>query len=266
MHVYNRNPSVVQLNDIANGVCLRADIHRCLDRAGFIFFPIDTQFVAYVIRLEPDYAEWYHRTPAHIHERVSIPFLYARFAYNIISISQIALSATAIVLPIKTVSPTLQIASAAQRSKRTRSRSTSATSSEQSMSEQAASDAGMLFGQHIMIACLTLSQWCLCSMQRTINPRPAYLRQGFLTCVSVSILRAIPSADVPAVSEQEVACSNDHDFNTLAWHPEVGRMEELKTDWFSRNPLIRQTSLSEGDMSLTAPARSAGATNRLAER
>ncbi|KAH9931355.1 uncharacterized protein B0H18DRAFT_1102817 [Fomitopsis serialis] len=58
-------------DDGANGVCLRTDIHRCLDRQGFVFFPVGSQFVAYFIKPEPDYASQYHRVPARIHEDLS---------------------------------------------------------------------------------------------------------------------------------------------------------------------------------------------------
>lgn len=66
--------------------------------------------------------------------------------------------------------------------------------------------------------------------------------------MSVLFWPAIPSADAGADSEQEVAYSDDRDYNTLSWHPEFDRMEGLKAEWFSRNPQIRQTSPSEGGM------------------
>ena len=87
MHIHNLRTNIMQPNDIANGVCLRADIHRCLDRGGFVFYPAKNQFVTYFVQSAWDYAERYHRVPVQLHERVSIQFFYARFAYNIITIA-----------------------------------------------------------------------------------------------------------------------------------------------------------------------------------
>ena len=78
-----------ELDDVANGVTLRADVHAALDRSVFVFFPSASsqgQYIAYAIGLELDYAHTLHRRLAKVHERVSAEFLYARFAYNIISL------------------------------------------------------------------------------------------------------------------------------------------------------------------------------------
>ncbi|EPS93925.1 hypothetical protein FOMPIDRAFT_1055533 [Fomitopsis schrenkii] len=135
MSVHNIHPTIRQPNDVANGVCLRADIHRCLDRYGFVFFPMGTQFVAYFILPEEDYAEWYHRTPAQIHERVSIHFLYARFAFNIIA-SLCIMPSTRTVPPL----PALVARDSWQRSLKRRSKTASATPSEKSIPEEPTSE------------------------------------------------------------------------------------------------------------------------------
>ena len=73
------------INDVANGVALRADVRACLDRHSFVFFPRgDGTFVSYVIKNEKDYAQLLHRRSINIHERVAEEFLYARFAYTVI--------------------------------------------------------------------------------------------------------------------------------------------------------------------------------------
>jgi len=62
-------------------------------------------------------------------------------------------------------------------------------------------------------------------------------RKQHLSCYSV----------FPSYIGQEVEYSDDHDFNTVAWHPEVDKVQELKNAWFSKNPQIRQISGSKGD-------------------
>ncbi|KZT64759.1 hypothetical protein DAEQUDRAFT_769400 [Daedalea quercina L-15889] len=57
MYFYNTNPRMRRPNDVANVVCLRADIHRCLDQHAFMFYPAGTEFVAYFIEADYDYPE-----------------------------------------------------------------------------------------------------------------------------------------------------------------------------------------------------------------
>ena len=87
MSQYNRRGVLTGINDVANGVCLRSDVHDCLNRHGFVFFPTNEgKFVAYIIgNLEDDYAVLLHRRPVMIHERVAEEFIYARFAYAFIN-------------------------------------------------------------------------------------------------------------------------------------------------------------------------------------
>ncbi|KAK7693676.1 hypothetical protein QCA50_003246 [Cerrena zonata] len=95
MDVYNFNRDIHSVDDISNGICLRSDVHRCLERRSFVPFPVDGSFVAHFIRREPNYADLLHRKEMLIHEIVSIEFLYARFALNVISrVSQYPLMKT----------------------------------------------------------------------------------------------------------------------------------------------------------------------------
>lgn len=218
MHVYNSRPTIMQPNDVANRVCLRADINRCFDRSGFVFFPIGTQFVAYVIRHERDYAEWYHRTPAQIHERVSIPFIYAHFAYNVISIAQVMMSKRIFILSMKTqfFPPTLalQTALAAQRRHEKRSRTVSVTSSEVSIS-----DPGAPLAQRILVIYLMIQSraYTECRGQPILG---TYICGEVSSPAQVSLRMnwhaRLPSADYSAIPEREVAYSDDHDYNTLS--------------------------------------------------
>lgn len=85
MELHNNNPSA-SINDSANGITLRSDIHCCLDRHSFVLFPVgDEKFMTYVVRgTEVDYAGLFHRRLVTIPTRVADEFVYARFAYCII--------------------------------------------------------------------------------------------------------------------------------------------------------------------------------------
>ena len=85
MAAFNTNPEVENTDDIANGVCLRADVHRLLDKHSLVFYPLGNDFIAHFLQVTPPYDQLYHRVPISVHPRVSIQFLYARFAINIIS-------------------------------------------------------------------------------------------------------------------------------------------------------------------------------------
>ena len=85
MAAFNTNSQVHNTDDVANGVCLRADVHRLLDNHSLVFYPLRDDFIAHFLQVTPPYNELYHRVPITVHPRVSIQFLYARFAINIIS-------------------------------------------------------------------------------------------------------------------------------------------------------------------------------------
>ncbi|KAI0787494.1 hypothetical protein C8Q74DRAFT_1446188 [Fomes fomentarius] len=73
------------IDDVANGVTLRSDVHACIDQHSFVFYPTDQgRYVAYVVGYQLDYAKLFHRRLVAMHPRVAIQFLYARFAYTII--------------------------------------------------------------------------------------------------------------------------------------------------------------------------------------
>ena len=50
-----------------------------------------------------------------------------------------------------------------------------------------------------------------------------------------------PSADYNTIPEREVTYSDDEDYNTIPWHRDFDRTEELRAELFARNPQIRQT-------------------------
>ena len=115
MHRFSRGRFWTGINDVANGVTLRADVHACFDRDAFVFYPLvddveiqDTpsavspRYVAFVIDAqERCYIPLLHRREVYMHERVSEEFLLARFALAIISLNRdpIAFKNEAISLP-----------------------------------------------------------------------------------------------------------------------------------------------------------------------
>ncbi|TBU28324.1 hypothetical protein BD311DRAFT_333539 [Dichomitus squalens] len=85
---YNRSRMTGSVDDVANGITLRSDVHRLLDLHAFVFYPIgDRKFVTYIVQRNiHDYAELLHGRTVTVPLRVSYEFLYARFAYNIIKL------------------------------------------------------------------------------------------------------------------------------------------------------------------------------------
>ncbi|RPD64367.1 hypothetical protein L226DRAFT_611910 [Lentinus tigrinus ALCF2SS1-7] len=76
------------VDDIANGICLRSDVHRFLDNHGFLIYPANaSSFMAYVIdRDEADYASLLHWRLLKVPDRVFAELLYARFVYAVINL------------------------------------------------------------------------------------------------------------------------------------------------------------------------------------
>ncbi|KAI0806588.1 hypothetical protein C8Q74DRAFT_1223058 [Fomes fomentarius] len=72
------------ISDVGNGVSLRSDVRACLDRCGFVFYPVGGRYVAYFVSHEElEYAALFHRQFVSMHARVAAQFIYARFALNI---------------------------------------------------------------------------------------------------------------------------------------------------------------------------------------
>lgn len=74
------------INNPANGITLRTDIHECFDRHGVALYPAEQGFKIHVIKKFSDYAELLHLRTLVMPARVPIEFLYARFAFTIINL------------------------------------------------------------------------------------------------------------------------------------------------------------------------------------
>ena len=89
MWLHNCNPGRRSLDDPANSTCLHPDLLGLFDQHAFVFFPTaqsaEPRFVAYFIQPGHAYAEGLHRVEAHIPDPVSLEFIYARFALNVLA-------------------------------------------------------------------------------------------------------------------------------------------------------------------------------------
>ena len=76
------------VNDPANRLALRTNVGRLWALSGFMLFPAPGQggYMTYVTIPQFPYAEDFHRRWVPISQRVSVAFLYARFAYTIITL------------------------------------------------------------------------------------------------------------------------------------------------------------------------------------
>ncbi|KAI0715568.1 hypothetical protein C8Q72DRAFT_891629 [Fomitopsis betulina] len=96
MWQYNTDPQRRSLDNSANSICLRLDLSGLFDRHTFVFFPSSSErgaqnyLVAYFIQPEHTHAESFHRVEARFPESVSMEFLYARFALNVIATATIS--------------------------------------------------------------------------------------------------------------------------------------------------------------------------------
>ena len=86
MFQFNIGKSNYYPEDIANSVYLRADLHILLDQSSMVFYPTQDGIVVYFIDFAPPYAGQYHRNVIKIHPRIARAHMYARFAFNVISL------------------------------------------------------------------------------------------------------------------------------------------------------------------------------------
>jgi hypothetical protein len=78
--------SLQTIDNVANGMTLRPDMHCWFDQHLFVICPAGIHFRMYMIRRGADFAELLHWRSVEIPDRVSVEFLYARFALAIISL------------------------------------------------------------------------------------------------------------------------------------------------------------------------------------
>lgn len=94
MMTYNRNQQISGVHDMANGILVRADLHRLWDLKYFTYVPKGDEqagglhWVVHCFQFSESTPGTYHNRPLHRLSNVAPEFLYARFAYTIFSIVQ----------------------------------------------------------------------------------------------------------------------------------------------------------------------------------
>lgn len=95
---YNLNRMLsrdVCIDDISNGLLLRADIHLVFDRPAFVIVPKLNTWVAHFLVTTRDLGRLYHNTTIQLAQSVSTEALLARFAWSVFPFAWIAHSGSA---------------------------------------------------------------------------------------------------------------------------------------------------------------------------
>lgn len=98
MASYNTNSQLLidnSVNDAANAIALRADIHSAFDDHSFVFVRKHGVWVAHFLKPTNELGPCYHNTRIGFHREVSPAFLLSRFAYSIFPYLSSFLSPTA---------------------------------------------------------------------------------------------------------------------------------------------------------------------------
>lgn len=86
MSIYNSNQTIVGMDDVANAILLRADLHLAFDEPKFTFVPKDVgnnaRLAIHLVDTSEELVELYHNRPLSS-SSVSIEILYARLAWTI---------------------------------------------------------------------------------------------------------------------------------------------------------------------------------------
>ncbi|TFK83932.1 hypothetical protein K466DRAFT_602449 [Polyporus arcularius HHB13444] len=189
-------------NDVANGVCMRADVHRCFDRHGFVIYPEGSSFVTYMIDAwEADYAELLHCRLVNIPARVFPELLFARFAFAIIKRASITLPERFTPVPINNVVLMLRA-------------NRLANSIEQPDASEPAE---------------------LSEISDADEDQPYALDDDTLA-LAANFYKILPHL------REEREHSTDRLFNTLVIHPETPRMRRLMEEYKKNNPQVSQLS------------------------
>ncbi|KAL9029980.1 MAG: hypothetical protein Q9196_001846 [Gyalolechia fulgens] len=86
MTAYNTNLALTGtylLDDVANAVALRPDIHKEFDQAGYVFVQKQEKWTVHFLRPTYNLGRAYHNIPVDLKSQVSPEFLLARFAWAI---------------------------------------------------------------------------------------------------------------------------------------------------------------------------------------
>ncbi|KAH8914779.1 hypothetical protein BT69DRAFT_1342313 [Atractiella rhizophila] len=85
----NVNNVAAGIDDLSNGLAMRADIHTLMDANVYILAPVYGQIVSYFLVWDETYVSEYHLCQISLPTRTSVHHLYSRFAYSVIQNSRI---------------------------------------------------------------------------------------------------------------------------------------------------------------------------------
>lgn len=77
--------STGSVNEVPNGLLLRADLHASLDGLSWFIFPKEKRFVAHYMTSRSDAAQVYHNVPLRWQTDTSSYAAFARFAFNVLA-------------------------------------------------------------------------------------------------------------------------------------------------------------------------------------
>ena len=91
LRVLNDDYDRSTLEDVANGVTLRSDLHHNLDAHAFVLYPKGSRLVAHFLREQTaeTACNHFHNVPILLHKQTSIGLVFARYIYNIFSKSRL---------------------------------------------------------------------------------------------------------------------------------------------------------------------------------
>ncbi|EKM60169.1 uncharacterized protein PHACADRAFT_23621 [Phanerochaete carnosa HHB-10118-sp] len=194
------------INSSGNGLTLRADIHNEFDALHFVFLINDGAL--------PKLSQQYHNVAVKIPHQIPAELLYARFALVIIS-----------QLPSQDL--TKSPASSSHAGRRVVNVTRTETSSRTSASKPPSSDLPGIPEHHKSDEPMEVAEEEPESMQVFDRLTSAELTDVF-------------HERFPHLRE-EVSHSTDCDWQTLEFHPETLKMEQLRDEWLANHPDIRAT-------------------------
>ncbi|KAH8929787.1 hypothetical protein BT69DRAFT_51917 [Atractiella rhizophila] len=85
----NANNVAAGIDDLSNGLAMRADVHTLMDANVYVLAPVYGQIVSYFLVWDETYVSDYHLCQIGLPTRTSVHHLYSRFAYSVIQNSRI---------------------------------------------------------------------------------------------------------------------------------------------------------------------------------
>jgi hypothetical protein len=224
------------VDDVTNGITLRADVHGLLDNQVFVPASVSGQIVAYFLKNENQWACGYHNVRMNVSGQTSAHHLYSRFSFNIIRLSK-ELSNEALLKLVKKVSvPSYMVSSTASEGRKRKSSASSKPPSELSKPE------GVSGRPHRNVMLITIIIEEGMNHCKVNDPsRQLWFQQAYPNREQPAAITIIHT-DAQTAVQEEVEWSNDPDWHNLRLHPEDDKMNALKRQWRAAHPSISTMS------------------------